>query len=369
MKLFYKSNNIDIVFIVLFGFCASAGYAQNKEIESASSFTGIAEITLKWNQLSPQPNPIAFTEVDTKTVIFEDGAAVAEADAVSAARPEVSPDTVKVFVDINGGTTGIKGLANASAIAHNYFTLENFSDQPLTVHFEWSAKWLLNGNINNPWTDRTDALLRLRLAKTPLLDKSDKTMRTAVAMVEDGVNQWPVKQVRGGRFKKKVVVSLPTKGNDLYKSNERANQFELVFEPNQAYIFALTLRAEGLATVREEGCSVKFWNKHRRQWPIHHSTKFSTIFGVGSEGKTLGQILRKSRKSEQIEAVLMGNAVAALLNIQSKEVSFHVDTKAGLVDLFNQAYESPDFEDVELLNSELSYFNSLGTPWVCKTTY
>ncbi|MEE9395587.1 MAG: hypothetical protein V3V31_01110, partial [Methylococcales bacterium] len=274
----------------------------------------------------------------------------------------------------DGIVSSARALSYSRSKAHNFFLLKNTSDERVIVNFNWSANWLISGAIDQHGTDRSGMTLRLTLAKSRLKygihEKAIRTMaRGLKGKMKRKNNKWRGRKHRrhfGKIFSKDATIHLPAEGRENYDSGGVSDEFEVTFDPKQSYLFGVSAEASGLATVSIEGCSAKFWKRHRRAWSIHPNTKFSDVFGIGPEDMSLWVALRKPRLKVD-KPKFFRNAVAALLNARSSRIAYYIDDVDTLKSLVKRTFESGDTEELEEITDELKFHNRVGASHVCES--
>ncbi len=341
---------------------------QAEEISPASIFNGGGEISLTWDHNLLATGTLIFSEVNSYADIAEGGAAIADAVAESFLDYSNSGE-VRTTVALDGIVSGSFALAHSKAKAHNFFLLQNTSNEVVTVNFNWSAEWLVSGVIDQPETDRSTMGLQLTLAKTRLIYGNHwANMFMARALKDNmGVNWRFGRLLHGEIFSKNVTVHLPEEGFENYQSGGVSNEFEVTFGPRQTYLFGLTANVKGLATVSIEGCSYKFWRQNIRDWPISPFTRFSDVFGFGPEDMTLWFAL-VFPQAKVNEPRFFRNAVAALLNAESPRVSYYTDDPDYVKTFVKSTFESGDLEELEEITDDLVFHNNLGASDMCSSS-
>ncbi len=342
-----------LFFIVFIFFTLSSGLvntSQAQETLSASFYDGYGEITLSWNHSLSAPNVLAYSEVNVKAEKYEQGSAIATAVAETSTM-EGDVGAVNTTVAAESSTLGLKGLADSEGTAQSFFLLQNTSDHNVEVSFDWSAEWLVEGAIENPETDQIKTALYLVLQKKVVRFNNVRVLAERIAHnIKDRNNLSSI-------FAKSIDTRLLPELS-FYDSDSIVDEFTIHFGPGMTYLFVLSTELRGLATVSLGGCPPSYWGKHN-DWPIDPREQFFDVFGGGPKNLSLNHAVHLRHSTEDI---LMSNAVAALLNAASSEVSYYTDDVNAIKALVKTTFESGDFEST---NAELVYYNNLGFPQVC----
>lgn len=350
-----KNGLLATVFIVTFLTSFIANSTQAKESTSASVSESYGEITLVWNHVFSAPSILEFSEVNVNAETYEQGLAVAQAVAKSSTTAGDS-GSVSTVVATESITTGLNGLADAEGIAQNFFLLKNTSNRNIKVSFDWSVEWLVEGEIENPESDQAKTELYIVLQKKKVRFNNAAALAERIAHnISERINH---EVSLTSIFAEFVSTRLPPVLS-FYDSDSVADEFTIHFGPGTTYLFVLSAELRSLASISLGGCPPSYWRK-QNDWPIDPHERFFDVFGAGPEHITLNHALWLTHSNE---GILMSNAVAALLNATSSEVSYYTNDVDAIKAQIQTTYETGDFE---LTNAEMEYYNNIGYPLVCE---